>query len=729
MADDTFYATTGSNNILKFTAPDTYTVFASGLGNPSGLALDVFGNLYEADSISNRILKFTAPNTYTVYASGLNNPTGLAFDNVGNLYEVNTSSGQILKITAPNTSTVFASGLNFPTSIAVDSSQNVYVSDGGTGQILKYTAPNSSTVYASGLSSPRGVAIDGSGRLYVTEDKSNGTILQFTAANTSTTYASGLSNPFGLAFDKSGNLFATQIDTISRFTAPNTSTTYASGLFYPEAFAFASKTPITIQQVTRTPFASLTSLRQVSDTQLEVFNSNLSPFAGAGFGAGLVDPNKPTLVLTHGLWSSPDAFKNLALSLQAKNPGSNILAWNWSSVAHDLPGVAESRTPDQGVGLGLALAAALGSGYNQPIQFIGHSLGALVDARAAEVFHSHVAGAATQVTLLDEAEVLNLPIAGGSGNTAWNRSIPNTGVAGRIDNYISTVGNIHTEAAANVILQKSPLEDYLNAFHSYPIKWYQETVDSATPAQAGYTYSIINSSPAIPAENSFFYQTERTTFGPDLALTSITKQQADSLITQRNVFFSFSNEGLALTYAKAILLGADLINGAVQIAGHAVLSLEQKIDPNTQLPIAGLTLELQKHSPSYAWLPITIPIGAQTMQFDLQFSNLSAGDWLSAGINDTLLFALESQYVGDGINGASSLLDVSPWAGQNVDLFFGLNNVDDLNVGGTITVHNIQFQVAAPEPSRMVLIAIGMGATLFVRRRPIRKMSAACVAG
>lgn len=70
----------------------------------------------------------------------------------------------------------------------------------------------------------------------------------------------------------------------------------------------------------------------------------------------------------------------------------------------------------------------------------------------------------------------------------------------------------------------------------------------------------------------------------------------------------------------------------------------------------------------------------------------------------------------------------SPWAGQNVELFSGLNNVGDLNVGGTITVHNIQFQVAVPEPSRMVLIAIGMGATLFVRRRPIRKLGAACAA-
>ena len=236
---DPFYVTTGAGNILNFTAPNTDTVFASGLNNPAGLALDIFGNLFEADHFSNQILKFTAPNTSTVFASGVDHPAGLAFDISGNLYEADIGSGRILKFTAPNTYTVFASGLSSPVSIALDNAQNVYVSEAGTGNILKYTAPNTSTVFASGLNTPRTIAIDPSGKLYVAEDTASGTIRQFTAPNTSTIYASGLNNPYGIAFDKTGNLFVGEQSTIKKFSAPNTSTTYASGLFYPNSFAFA----------------------------------------------------------------------------------------------------------------------------------------------------------------------------------------------------------------------------------------------------------------------------------------------------------------------------------------------------------------------------------------------------------------------------------------------------------------------------------------------------------
>ena len=236
---DPFYVTTGAGNILDFTAPNTSSVFASGLNSPNGLAMDIFGNLYEANSGTNQIFKFTAPNTYTVYASGLNGNLRLECDSVGNLYEADVVSGRILKFTAPNTYSVFASGLNYASSLAIDQNNNVYVSERFTGQILKFTAPNVSTVYASGLTLPTGIAVDADNRVYVAENTSSGTVRQFTAPNTSTVYASGLNNPNGLALDSTGNLFVAEVSTIKKYTAPNTSTTYASGLFYPNSFAFA----------------------------------------------------------------------------------------------------------------------------------------------------------------------------------------------------------------------------------------------------------------------------------------------------------------------------------------------------------------------------------------------------------------------------------------------------------------------------------------------------------
>src|ERR1035441_11018286 len=64
------------------------------------------------------------------------------------------------------------------------------------------------------------------------------------------------------------------------------------------------------------------------------------------------------------------------------------------------------RTQGQGVFLGKNLITALGSNYSQRIHFIGHSLGTLVNAAAANYVHTNgFSWSNTQMTLCDEAEV------------------------------------------------------------------------------------------------------------------------------------------------------------------------------------------------------------------------------------------------------------------------------------------------------------------------------------
>jgi hypothetical protein len=95
-----------------------------------------------------------------------------------------------------------------------------------------------------------------------------------------------------------------------------------------------------------------------------------------------------------------------------------------------------------------------------------------------------------------------------------------------------------------------------------------------------------------------------------------------------------------------------------------------------------------------AWIPLSIPSNSPAMAFDFIVSGPPAEDSLVCGIGETNLFSLQAKYIPTNAISASRLIDVSPWMGQQVELFFGL-------MGGTSTncalqVENIRFFTLAP---------------------------------
>jgi hypothetical protein len=135
---------------------------AAQLNNPMGIAVDLFGNLYIADSSNNCIRKINSAGIITTIAGNGNegfsgdngpatiamfyNPVDVILDNIGNIYVTDTQNSRVRKISSSN---------GIITTIAGNGSQG-FSGDGG----LATTA----SIYI-----PLGIAINNTGNLIISD--------------------------------------------------------------------------------------------------------------------------------------------------------------------------------------------------------------------------------------------------------------------------------------------------------------------------------------------------------------------------------------------------------------------------------------------------------------------------------------------------------------------------------------------------------------------------------
>jgi uncharacterized protein (TIGR03437 family) len=208
------------------------------LAGPRGIALDAAGNLFVADSGNNRVLRFPRPLdqsgritadlvlgqgdffsslSATVTARSLRAPSGIALDVQGNLFVSDTGNNRVLQY-APGLSNgaaalrvfgqqdffsggapqVSAESLFAPEGIFVDTFGFLYVADTGAHRVLIFPnaagAPtagasasvvlgqNSFGVFGAGtgagrLNSPRNVTTDSQGRIYIADTGSHRVVM------------------------------------------------------------------------------------------------------------------------------------------------------------------------------------------------------------------------------------------------------------------------------------------------------------------------------------------------------------------------------------------------------------------------------------------------------------------------------------------------------------------------------------------------------------------------
>jgi uncharacterized protein (TIGR03437 family) len=192
------------------------------LDTPTALVFDAAGNLYIADTNNHRVRKVGTDGNISTFAgnglaagfgdggpatsASLNSPEGLAIDIAGNIYVADTASHRVRKITPDGTITTVAgngtggfqgdegpataASLYYPKGIAVEPlSGNLYIADwlnsrirvvtpdgnihtaAGNGQYAYYGDGGPAT--SAALRFPWGVAVDSAGKVYVADDENS----------------------------------------------------------------------------------------------------------------------------------------------------------------------------------------------------------------------------------------------------------------------------------------------------------------------------------------------------------------------------------------------------------------------------------------------------------------------------------------------------------------------------------------------------------------------------
>jgi uncharacterized protein (TIGR03437 family) len=194
-------------NIFTFAGNGNSAYFGDGLAarvasvnQPDGVAVDTAGTVYIADTLDNVVRKVAPDGTITTLAgfgtpgfsgdggpatkAALDHPRGVAVDLNGNVYIADTGNNCVRKVDFLGNISTVTSGLSAPRGVAVDRAGTLYIADTGHNQVLRgatiiagtglccYSGDGDFATTAR-LNGPAGIAVDAAGNVYVADSGNN----------------------------------------------------------------------------------------------------------------------------------------------------------------------------------------------------------------------------------------------------------------------------------------------------------------------------------------------------------------------------------------------------------------------------------------------------------------------------------------------------------------------------------------------------------------------------
>ena len=317
---------------------------------------------------------------------------------------------------------------------------------------------------------------------------------------------------------------------------------------------------------------------------------------------------------------------------------------------------------------------------------------------------------------------------------------------------------------AMVLASNDPVSAFVDG-HSYAHLWYRNSVypagAGAAPPAVGFGSSLENAGIFPPGGNGL---TNGSLWIEDLSTPDILDLRLDANPVWNEATLTLAAAFAVPTAHSVGALGQSVLNGyeasilwAGDIGGTAIVKTGQVITVTTEkighwwdaawdkaaniidsinpdavihapLTKGGYRILLQTQPPSlaasaiasgdtaaaaaaptagqapYAWVTVNVPANAGLMAFDFTVTGDPVDDRIACAINGQSVFALAAKFAPEGEPMSTDMMDVSAFAGQTIEVFFGLAGGTSTNC--EVAIDGLRF-ITVPTPKVAVGVAGG----------------------